>query len=131
MEEEEAGRLGLGGLMVTVVSRRCSWCLQEEPCCPCGMGGVGWCRTGFQPKLGAHGSAGGSPVLAVQPKAPGPRGRAVPQPWCPASTQEEAIAHRLSFPTTSFAHACFISSSVWVFSLYFNLYISCLVLVSF
>lgn len=41
--------------MVTVISRRSSWCLEGEPRCPGGMGGEGWCRTGFQPKLSTRG----------------------------------------------------------------------------
>lgn len=49
------GRLGSRGSMVTVVSRRSSWCLEGEPRCPGGMGGEGRCRTGFQPKLSTRG----------------------------------------------------------------------------
>uniref|UniRef100_A0A8C0G085 Microtubule actin crosslinking factor 1 n=1 Tax=Bubo bubo TaxID=30461 RepID=A0A8C0G085_BUBBB len=94
-----------------------------EPPVPAGW--VGWDAAGrvFSPSVDARGSSGGSPALVVQPKAPGPQGRAGPQP---GRKKPPPIVS----PTTSFTHACFISSSVWVFSLYFNLYISCLVLVS-
>lgn len=84
-----------------------SWMVPVLSGCPCG--GMGWGRTGFQPQL----------MVVWHVAAPGPPGRAV--------AQGEAVTHRLSFPT-----ACMFYFIIFgFFPIYFNLYISRLLLVPF